>query len=161
MDVSEGMPIHNVWRRSATDFFGFRAKMGWGDADVEEMWRGVDIEAWDGHIGGNDDIRAEVLKDEPHWFLAPLMTQPEWQGRGIASKLMGWAIEQADKEGGQPMYLESAPTARNVYLRFDFEPIGEANLIRRGPRGRVKRERVGEKVGLVVAGKEVEEGIAS
>ncbi|KAF2438776.1 acyl-CoA N-acyltransferase [Karstenula rhodostoma CBS 690.94] len=158
----EGMPIHNVWRRSATDFFGFAPKMNWSDADIEEMWRGVDIAQWDGHIGGNDDIRAAVLGDEPHWFLAPLMTLPEWQGRGVASKLMRWAIEQADGEGGQAMYLESAPTARNVYLRFGFEPLGEANMIRRGPRrGGVGGVEAGEKVGLGVVEVEVEHGAVS
>ena len=53
----------------------------------------------------------------------------------MASKLMNWAIEQADMvEPAQAMYLESAPTAREVYLRFGFEPIGEANFVRRGPR---------------------------
>ncbi|KAK7179287.1 hypothetical protein DPSP01_005709 [Paraphaeosphaeria sporulosa] len=137
-----GMPIHNVWRRTATDFFGFEEKMKWTDADIAEMWRGVDLAEWEGHIGGNDAIRADVMGDEPHWFLAPLMTLPEYQGRGIASRLMNWAIEQADAAGGQAMYLESAPTARKVYLRFGFEPLGEANMVRRGPRkgGLGKRE---------------------
>ncbi|KAL1613142.1 hypothetical protein SLS60_001374 [Paraconiothyrium brasiliense] len=160
-----GMPIHNVWRRTATEFFGFKEMMGWSDADIEEMWRGIDLEAWEKQIGGNDKIRADVLGDEPHWFLAPLMTLPEFQGRGIATKLMKWAIEQADQKGGQPMYLESAPTARNVYMRFGFEPIGEANFLRRGPdgrKGKLWRELVaqekGEEVGVHVVEKEVDDG---
>lgn len=159
------MPIHNVWRRTATEFFGFQEMMGWSDADIEEMWRGIDLEAWEKQIGGNDKIRAEVLGDEPHWFLAPLMTMPEFQGRGVATKLMNWAIEQADQKGGQPMYLESAPTARNVYMRFGFEPIGDANFLRRGPdgkKGKLWREVVaqqrGEKRCVDIVEKEVEDG---
>lgn len=100
---------------------------------MDDMWRDVDIKLWDGYIGGNDDIRAELLRDEPHWFLAPLMTLPAFQGRGVASRLMGWAIEQADRAvPPQKMYLESAPTARNVYMRFGFEAVGESGFLRNG-----------------------------
>ncbi|KAJ4286447.1 hypothetical protein N0V90_013147 [Kalmusia sp. IMI 367209] len=122
------------WMLPATAFFGWKEKMNWTDADIEEMWRGVSLEAWEGQVGGNDTIREQVMGEEPHWFLAPLMTWPDFQGRGIATKLMMWAIEQADKaDPVQPMYLESAPTARNVYMRFGFMPQGEANFLRRGP----------------------------
>lgn len=72
---------------------------------------------------------------------------------------MNWAIEQADRaDPVQPMYLESAPTAREMYVRFGFEPIGEANFVRRGPG---KREKGTEKVGIDVVGQEVEGGMAS
>ena len=57
---------------------------------------------------------------------------------------MNWAIEQADRtDPAQPMYLESAPTARDMYVRFGFEPIGEANFLRRGPGPKEKKKEEG------------------
>jgi GNAT superfamily N-acetyltransferase len=115
--------------------------MNWTDEEVDEMWAHVDDVQWNGEIKRYDNIRREVLGDEPHWFLAPLMTWPEFQGRGVGKKLLMWAIEQADKTSPPtPMYLESAPTARAVYLHCGFEPSGEVNMVRRGPKVYVKEE---------------------
>lgn len=129
-----GSPVHNPWRRSAVDYYGWKALMGWSDAEVDEMWTGVSLEAWDGEIGKGDEDRKRILGEEKHWYLAPLLTWPEWQGKGVASKLMKWAIERADRETPvTPLYLESAPTARAVYLHHGFQPEGEAIMLRRGP----------------------------
>jgi GNAT superfamily N-acetyltransferase len=128
-----GMPVHNIVRRSAVEFYGFKEIMGWSDAEVEEMWKGVDISAWDKQFGDCDKIRAEVMGDEPHWFLAPLLTWPEFQGRGVGSMLLKWAMAQADgTDPPTPMYLESSKTARAVYLHHGWVPCGEVNMVRRG-----------------------------
>lgn len=99
------------------------------------MWSHVSHEYWDVEFGKKDDFRKEVMGEEPHWWLSPLMVWPEWQGRGVGRKLLDWAIEQAD-EGEEPvsMYLESAITARAVYLHVAFVPVGEVAMVRRGPR---------------------------
>jgi hypothetical protein len=81
----------------------------------------------------------------------------------VATKLINWAIEQADRaDPVQPMYLESAPTARNMYVRFGFEPIGEANFLRRGP-GALKGvgKSVEEKIGAETVEKEVDSGVVN
>ncbi|KAF2735568.1 hypothetical protein EJ04DRAFT_464586, partial [Polyplosphaeria fusca] len=109
-------PIHNVWRRSAAHFYGWKDSQGWSDADVADMWAGTDIAAWDAECDGNDKVREEVMGGERHWYLAPLFVWPEWQGRGVGRLLLEWAMERADGEG-VPMYLESAPHARAVYMR--------------------------------------------
>lgn len=98
------------------------------------MWEHVSDENWNQQFLKDDDIRREVLGDEPHWFLAPLMTWPEYQGRGVGKKLLDWAIKQADATTPvTPMYLESAPTARAVYMHCGFVPQGAVNFVRRGP----------------------------
>lgn len=108
--------------------------MGWTDAEYDEMWEHVNEDAWSGEFAVQDDIRKEVLGDEPHWYLAPLLTWPEYQGRGVGKRLMYWAIDQADKtEPATPLYLESAPTARAVYMHCGFRPVGKVNFVRRGP----------------------------
>lgn len=119
--------------------------MSWSDEDIKELFTHVDDEAWSATFAKDDITRSEVTNGEPHWYLAPLLTWPEYQGRGIGKKLLVWAMDQADAtEPKTPMYLESAPTARAVYMHCGFVPQGEYNMLRRGP--------------AVVRGLEVEEG---
>ncbi|KZM23409.1 uncharacterized protein EKO05_0003951 [Ascochyta rabiei] len=129
------LPLHHIYRRSAMTFFGWQEKLGLSDSEIDDLFAHIDDEAWSGGFAKDDDARREVLGEEPHWYLAPLMTWPEWQGRGVAKKLLNWAIEQADaQDPPTPMYLESAPTARAVYMHVGFEPQGEHNFLRRGPK---------------------------
>jgi GNAT superfamily N-acetyltransferase len=62
---------------------------------------------------------------EPHWYLATLGVEPEWQGKGIGSTLLQATLADVD-ERGEPAYLESSKE-RNVpfYARFGFEVIEE------------------------------------
>jgi GNAT superfamily N-acetyltransferase len=127
--------IHNIYRRSAIDYYGWKEMMGWTDEEIDEMWSNVSEENWNVAFGKADDERKEILGDEPHWYLAPLFTWPGYQGRGIGKRLLDWAIEQADKtEPVTPMYLESAPSARAVYMHCGFVPQGATNMVRRGPK---------------------------
>lgn len=126
--------IHNIFRRSAIDYYGWKESMGWTEEEVNEMWSHTNDEAWSATFAKDDDTRKEVLGDEKHWYLAPLLTWPEHQGRGVGKRLLSWAIEQADStEPITPMYLESAPTARAVYMHCGFVPQGAYNFVRRGP----------------------------
>jgi GNAT superfamily N-acetyltransferase len=132
--TAPGAPVLAHFRRDAVDLFKWQDKMKWSNAELEEMWAGVSDEQWNGQQIRYDDVRREVMGDEPHWFLSPVITWPEFQGRGVGKKLMMWAIEQADStEPPTPMYLESAPTARAVYMHLGFVPQGKVNMVRRGP----------------------------
>ena len=74
------------------------------------------------------------MKGEPHWFLAPLCTWPEYQGKGVGRRLLQWAIDIADAQDPvTPLYLESADYARAVYMHMGFVPQGKVNMVRRGP----------------------------
>ncbi|KAF2022348.1 hypothetical protein BU24DRAFT_417995 [Aaosphaeria arxii CBS 175.79] len=118
---------------SAADFYGWKGGV-WTQEEFDEMWAGTDIGAWDGSMKKGDDVRREILAGEKHWYLAPLFTWPEWQGKGVGKRLLDWAIEQADAtEPVTPMYLESAPYARAVYMHVGFKPVGDSNFLRRGP----------------------------
>lgn len=108
--------------------------MGWSDAEVEEMWSHVGP-GWETEIEKDDNRRREVMNGQPHWYLAPLITWPEYQGRGVGSRMMKWAIEQADATVPvTPMYLESQPSARPVYLHHGFEPLDDHRMVRRDPK---------------------------
>jgi GNAT superfamily N-acetyltransferase len=63
----------------------------------------------------------------PHWYLAIMGVDPEWQGRGIGSKLMQPALETLDAEG-TPAYLEaSTPRSRAQYDRHGIAVTGAFN----------------------------------
>jgi GNAT superfamily N-acetyltransferase len=69
--------------------------------------------------------------------LAPFFVQEKFRGRGVASMLLRWAIDQADKvEPPVWMYLEALPNARPVYLHAGFRGVeGEGRemvMVRRG-----------------------------
>ncbi|KAF2125950.1 acyl-CoA N-acyltransferase [Dothidotthia symphoricarpi CBS 119687] len=126
--------VHNIFRRSAIEHYGWKDSMGWTDEEIEEMWAHVSDEHWNVSFAAVDGIRREVMGDEKHWFLAPLLTWPEYQGRGVGKRLMNWAMEQADAtDPVTPMYLESSPSARAVYMHCGFVPQGTYNFVRRGP----------------------------
>ena len=136
--------VHNLFRRSAATHYGWKEKQRWTDEELDEMWSHVSNENWSERFGKDDEMRREATGGQRHWYLAPLLTWPEWQGRGVGKRLMEWALGQAD-ERGEVVYLESRPSARAVYLHLGFVGCGEWNMIR-WPKGKegVKGKREGE-----------------
>lgn len=58
---------------------------------------------------------------EPHWYLALLVVDPDVQGRGLGSHLIGPGLELADQDG-LPCYLETQKQSNvSWYGRFGFE----------------------------------------
>ena len=69
----------------------------------------------------------------PHWYLAIMGVDPQWQGRGIGSMLMQPALETLDAQR-TPAYLEaSTRRSRALYERHGFVVTGEFNLPSGGP----------------------------
>jgi len=71
---------------------------------------------------------------QPHYYLGTIGTDPDAQGRGLGSAVMGPPLALCDTEG-IPAYLESSKE-RNLafYHRHGFEVIGEVVV----PDGQVK-----------------------
>jgi ribosomal protein S18 acetylase RimI-like enzyme len=69
----------------------------------------------------------------PHWYLATLGTDPDAQGRGLGTAVLGPVLEECDRDG-VGAYLESSKD-RNVdyYARFGFRVTEEVRLPH-GPR---------------------------
>jgi ribosomal protein S18 acetylase RimI-like enzyme len=74
-----------------------------------------------------------VHPKQPHYYLAILGTEPESQGGGAGSALMGPVLESCDRDE-IPAYLESSKE-RNIafYARHGFRVTGAVDLPR-GPR---------------------------
>lgn len=152
------LEARNVLCKSTAVHYNWPQQYGWSDEEFEDMWAHTDLEAWDKTFEKDTQFRTDWFKGEPHWYLAPLMTWPGWQGRGVGKKLMEWALEQADRETPvTPLYLESAPHARAVYMHVGFVPIGEYQFERRGPRVVRGLEAEEDKEAEKKAGKETEE----
>ena len=66
--------------------------------------------------------------DRPHWYLAVLGTDPEYQGKGLGSAVMKPVLDRCD-EDGLGAYLESSKEANiPFYRRHGFEVTGEVQL---------------------------------
>jgi len=92
---------------------------------------GMDMDAFK---HGNEVIekaKKEILGKEEHrvWYLASLAVDPDFKGKGIASKLVKWGISKAE-EVGLPAYLESSPAAVGLYRRLGFKELRKLSLIR-------------------------------
>lgn len=72
--------------------------------------------------------RHRALVSDPHFYLSALGVDPERQGEGIGTALMGPVLERCDRDR-RPAYLETA-TARNVllYERLGFDVVEELTL---------------------------------
>lgn len=77
---------------------------------------------------------AEVHPSEPHWYLEGLGTHPDWQRRGLASKVLAPVLGQCDTDGF-PAYLETQRES-NVpfYRRHGFEVIDTKQLSNGAPK---------------------------
>ncbi len=67
--------------------------------------------------------------DEPHWYLEALSVRPEWQRRGLGTRLVQPILERADAEG-RPCYLETSDPANIAfYRRFGFDVLDPALVV--------------------------------
>jgi GNAT superfamily N-acetyltransferase len=74
-------------------------------------------------------------KDDTHWHLQLLGTDPPMQRKGVGAALMAEVLETCDREG-RGAYLETQKIENVAYYRrHGFEVTQEIQLGRRGPRG--------------------------
>jgi ribosomal protein S18 acetylase RimI-like enzyme len=78
-------------------------------------------------------MKKEHPKDQPHWYLSGLATDPSYQRTGVGTALITPKLEQCDREG-LGGYLETQK-AINVpyYERFGFRVTKEIDLPKGGP----------------------------
>ncbi len=62
---------------------------------------------------------------KPHWHLDPLGVAPEFQGKGIGSKMMHFYCEIIDKKGIEAYHETDRPENVPFYERFGFKVVGE------------------------------------
>ncbi|GJN91841.1 hypothetical protein Rhopal_004864-T1 [Rhodotorula paludigena] len=57
--------------------------------EEREAWEQVDWEKWNGMLEKYDVVRRQVMGEEPHWYLGPLWTHPDYQGQPVYARY-GW-----------------------------------------------------------------------
>jgi ribosomal protein S18 acetylase RimI-like enzyme len=82
-------------------------------------------------VRGLLDLERRHPREPPHWYLAFLGTDPQAQGQGLGSAVIGPVLAQCDADG-VAAYLESSKE-RNIafYARHGFRVSAELHL----PRG--------------------------
>lgn len=64
---------------------------------------------------------------ERHYELLNLATSPHYQRKGIASRLLGYGLEKADKEGVK-VFLTASPMGKLLYRKLGFEELGSLSI---------------------------------
>lgn len=78
-----------------------------------------------GYLALLDDIHAAHPRDEPHYFLTLLGTDPRHRGRGLGMALLDACLDLVDAEH-KPAYLESSnPVNDRKYQAAGFAPCGQ------------------------------------
>ncbi|GLA38555.1 hypothetical protein AnigIFM63309_005852 [Aspergillus niger] len=67
-------------------------------------------------------------RKEGYFYLDMLGTHPQFNGRGIGSRLLRWGLDRAD-EKGVPTFLASTPAGRPLYEKYGFEAVEEYEVI--------------------------------
>ncbi|KAF1998105.1 hypothetical protein P154DRAFT_263009 [Amniculicola lignicola CBS 123094] len=102
-----------------------------GTEDAAIFPPGMDVEVFKHTMEIIERTRKELLGDNENnvWNLCSLAVDPEFQGRSIASNLVTWGLERADKDH-VPAYLESTPAAVRVYTRLGFKELKKLHVLK-------------------------------
>lgn len=68
-----------------------------------------------------------AIRGKKHMYIRRLMVLPEYQGRGIASKLLRVVTDEADKQK-IVCWLFSRPAGEKLYTKVGFEIMGETEM---------------------------------
>ncbi|EGO52098.1 hypothetical protein NEUTE1DRAFT_90027 [Neurospora tetrasperma FGSC 2508] len=108
-----------------------RAEEEWNVQEVprtqEQLGEDCDVRVFNEFIGGLHRKRREHMKGDPGLVLSTLVCQTNRQRLGAGKALLHWGTTLAD-ELGLPLFLESSPTAYNLYKQFGFEDIDVFDL---------------------------------
>ncbi|GAA5896475.1 GNAT family N-acetyltransferase [Sporobolomyces salmoneus] len=105
----------------------------------KESWEGFNWQKWTTMLDSYDRVRKEKMGDEPHWYVGPVWTHPDYQGQGICMLLLQQVIDIADSTNPPtPLYLEASAAGRPVYAKMGWVQIDgtETAMLRRGPLGK-------------------------
>lgn len=67
------------------------------------------------------------MEHTPHWYLDMMGVARAAQGKGYASALVGWGVEQSRRDGC-PLYVDATGDARGFYERMGFATLGDLRI---------------------------------
>ncbi|KAK6954382.1 hypothetical protein Daesc_004349 [Daldinia eschscholtzii] len=63
------------------------------------------------------------IKNSPQYGIMDIAVHPEFQGRGVARRLVEWGINKA-KEEAIPIELSATPAGSKLYTKLGFKKVG-------------------------------------
>lgn len=114
---------------------------GYGDAPAEDFGAAVDLEAlYPGKeaeqrylrqvVQSLHKRRIQVVKEKANEPIPAVMVldmcavDPAFQRKGIASRLVQWGLDEAERRGGLEATTEASVMGRHVYLKLGFRQDG-------------------------------------
>jgi ribosomal protein S18 acetylase RimI-like enzyme len=85
-------------------------------------------------------LEAKHPRDPQHYYLAVLGTDPDSQGQGLGSALMGPVLEQCDRDGVAAFLESSKESNIAFYARHGFRVTQELRLLRGPPMWQMWRD---------------------
>ncbi|KAG0650034.1 hypothetical protein D0Z07_3877 [Hyphodiscus hymeniophilus] len=92
------------------------------DFNKDEWPVGANLEVCEVKFGGLHRKREKYCKKEDTYIVYLICTDPAFQRKGLASRLLQHGIDLADREGRQT-YLEATKDGHPVYLKLGFTVI--------------------------------------
>jgi len=85
----------------------------------------TDLELFSVFIEKLEEMQEKLMgARDDYWFVSSMAVHPDYQGQGIAKRLLLKGLELAD-EAEEDVYLESTPGAKGLYQRVGFEVMEE------------------------------------
>ncbi|PYI11678.1 hypothetical protein BO78DRAFT_303362 [Aspergillus sclerotiicarbonarius CBS 121057] len=72
--------------------------------------------------------KKSVMGEKEYFYLDMLGTRPEFNGRGIGSRLLRWGLDRADTAGVET-FLASTPQGRGLYERYGLRVVREYEVV--------------------------------
>ena len=108
------------WRDDLIEPMKFQEKEGWTDDEVEQIYA-HHSDKWSKEFETYDIGRIREMKDQPHWYLAPLSIKKKFQAKGVGMALMKYGLDKADAaDPPLAVVLEAIPSARPMYQHLGF-----------------------------------------
>lgn len=75
-------------------------------------------------------VKEKESASPPALFVLDLcVVKPEFQGRGIAKKLVQWGLDEAQRRGGLECAMEATVMGRSVYSKLGFQNAGQIQFV--------------------------------
>ena len=144
---ADAASLRELFAESFVETFGhlYRA------SDLQEFLDGNSLAKWDGnlsdpevaiHVAEADGVLAGFVElapkklpyetDAPALELRRLYLRSSAHGRGIADRLMQWALDEAARRGAEELILSvyvDNHRARRFYERYGFEAVGRYDFM--------------------------------
>ncbi|KAL2835974.1 hypothetical protein BJY01DRAFT_63060 [Aspergillus pseudoustus] len=99
------------------------------EAGDKAIWpASSDAPLCDRFFGTLDKERQIATDGQTHYYLDMLGTRPEFNGRGLGSKLLNWGLAKADEENVM-VFLVSTPQGKRLYERYGFQTVREYEAV--------------------------------